>query len=152
MFTTEVKKQSRVANLGWGILFTLSALLAIYGVGWFFSGPDMFLTNIAERTSLAPNEFMQGNPSAFDVMTLIAQQFAIDRAALGFLLMIIAWEGYRRGSRRAWMAMWVLVATIAATAISFIIAGGINGAAIAYLGLAAVALVGQLLSRKGLSS
>lgn len=148
---SDTTKQSGVAKLGWGILLVISALHIFY-ISWFFSGPNIMLANIAERTSLDQSEFQQGSPSAFDVITLVARQFAIVNAALGLLALLVSWKGFRHGSRWAWRAMWVLVAALMAVAATFIMAGGVTPTALVFLSLGAVALVGQLLARRGLPS
>lgn len=148
---SEVKRepsQSRTAKWGWGILLGMSALLTYAGLSWYFGLPQMALENIAEYASLEPGVFMQGKPSAFDIITLIARGYGAGYAALGLFALIIALEGYRHGTRWAWMAMWVLVAAYAALA--FTMSAEPFGLVIFFF--AAVALVGQLLARRGLAS
>ncbi len=148
MTATITRSESRTAKLGWVILLVMSALLIIQGINWSLDGPDRTLTNIAGRTSLTASEFQVGNPSAFDVITLVARNFAIYGAAFGLLALLVAWKGYRHGSRWAWMVMWVLVGAIAAVAVNFIMVGGVSAIGLSFAGLAAIALVGQLLAGK----
>lgn len=140
--------QSRASKWGWGILLGLSALLALAGVNWFMTLPDLALDNIAERTSLEPAGFMIGETSAFDVITLIARGYGAGYAALGLFALIIALEGCRHGTRWAWMAMWVFVAACAALAFTM----GAEPFGLVIFFFAAAALVGQLLARRGLAS
>lgn len=152
--TVEAKSQSRAARWGWGILLGLSALLIFAGINWFITLPDLALENIAERTSLEPAGFMIGESSAFDVITLIARGYGAGYAALGLLALLVALEGYRNGTRWAWMAMWVLVIAFTALGASFTIsAEGVNPhpLGIGSLAFAVVALVGQMLARTGLA-
>jgi hypothetical protein len=124
-------------------------LLVYYGLYWFASGPEITLANVAERTSLTVDDFRRGSPSAYDVIALVARQFAIGNAALGMLTLILAWNGFQHGTRLAWRAMWVLVATNMANTATFVLAGGINVVALTFLGLGGLTLVGQLLARRG---
>ena len=152
MTTAEVREQSRIARVGWGILLAMSALLILHGATWFFAGPETALVNIAERTSLAPQEFQQGNPSAFDIITLINRNYSVFEVALGLMALLVGWQGYRYRSRWAWAAMWVLVAAFALLAANFIVPGGASTPGLSYLGVAVVALVGQLLAGKDLAA
>jgi hypothetical protein len=150
--TSEIRKQSSVGKIGWGILLVISVLLVYYGLYWFGSGPEIMLANVAERTSLTLDDFREGSPSAYDVIALVSRQFAIGNAALGLLTLILAWNGFRHGTRLAWWAMWVLVATNIANAVTLVLAGGVNVVALTFLGLGGVTLVGQLLARRGVVS
>ena len=153
--TLETRSKSRAAKVGWGILLVMSALLMLLGINWFMTLPELALDNIAERTSLEPADFMVGETSAFDVITVIARSYGAGYASLGLLALIVSLEGYRKGRRWAWNAMWVLVIAFIALGASFIIsAEGVNPhpLGIGSLVFAVVALVGQLLARKSLSS
>lgn len=143
--------QSRRAKLGWGILLGMSALLIFAGSGWLFSLPHMALENIAEYANLEPGVFMQGEPSAFDVIAVIARGYGAGYIALGLMALLIALEGYRRGTRWAWRVMWVLAATFAALAGIFMLAGESYALNLGILSFAVITLVGLLLARKGLA-
>lgn len=143
--------QSRRAKLGWGILLGMSALLIFAGSGWLFSLPQMALENIAEYVNLEPGVFMQGEPSAFDVIAVIARGYGAGYIALGLIALLIALEGYRRGTRWAWRVMWVLAATFAALAGIFMLAGESYALNLGILSFAVITLVGLLLARKGLA-
>ncbi len=67
------------------------------------------------------------------------------------LALFVALEGYRKGTRWAWTAMWVLVAAFTTLAASFIQAGETYALSFGILSFAVIALVGLLLARKGLS-
>lgn len=148
---TEVRNQSRLAKVGWGVLLPMSALLVLHGATWFFQGPEIALANIAEPTSLAPQAFRQGSPSAFGIITLITRNSSVFEVALGLFALLVAWRGYRERSRWAWTASWVLVLAFAALAIDFVLAGGLSGGSVGYLIVAAVAVIGQLLAGTGIA-
>ena len=139
---------SRAGQLGWMLVLAVGALLAVYGVIWFFVGPDMALTYIAERTTLGPDAFRQGSPSAFDVITIVTRQGAAFGAAMGVLALIVGWQGYRGGAPWAWWASWATVLAIAASGLGFLTASGAAAQAIVYLGLAAVIAVALLAARR----
>ena len=143
--------RSRLSTIGWAILLGVSILLILVGAFWYFGLPNMALENIAERTSLAPDEFKLGESSAFDVITMIARGYGIGYAFLGLLAFLVGLAGYRNGSRWAWRAMWVLVATFVAIAISFMLAGERATVSLGILVIGIVALVGLLLARTGLA-
>lgn len=139
-------------KLGWIILLAMSLLTLFSGLFFMIELPTMALSNIAEPAGLDESIFRQGAPSSFDVITLITRNYAIGFAALGLLALLVGLEGYRHGTRWAWLAMWVLVAAIAAMGINFLLIGGLYGATLGYLGMAALALIGQLLAGLGLAS
>jgi len=148
MATTAINR-SKLGRMGWIILLGVSVLLILAGVSWTFGLPEMALENIAERTSLAPDEFKLGG--AFGVITMIARGYGIGYAALGLLAFLVGLEGYRNGSRWAWRAMWVLVATFVAIAITFMLAGETAALSFSILVIGIVALAGLLLARTGLA-
>jgi len=149
MGATQEYRQTRTAKWGWGILLVMSAILILAGIGWYFSLPEMALENISERTSLEPDGFMVGKPSAFDIITLIARGYGAGYAVLGLMALLIALDGYRYGRRWTWMAMWVLVLAYAAIAVIFLLAGETYTLSFGVLALAGVAMAGLWLARKG---
>jgi len=149
--TLETRSQSRAAKVGWGVLLVMSALLMLTGINWFMTLPELALDNIAERTTLEPAGFMVGEPSAHDVITMIARGYGVGHAALGLLALVVALEGFRHGTRWAWMAMWALALAYAALAGTFLLAGETYALSGGLLSLAAISLVGLLLARRGLA-
>lgn len=147
----DAKSQSKAAKWGWGILMGVSALLILAGQFWYRSLPQMLLENIAEYGNLEPGDLMQGEPSSFDVITLIARGYGAGYAALGLMALLVAIEGYRNGTRWAWMTMWVLVLACAAIAGIFLLPGD-YAPGLGTFALAMVALVGMLLARRGLAA
>lgn len=151
MKTNHKNSQSRTARVGWGILLGVCALLILAGILWYMALPEMALDNIAERTSLEPNGFMVGEPSAFDIITLIARGYGAGYAVLGLMALLVALEGYRNGTRWAWMTMWVLVFAYMAIGGIFLLAGETYALSLGVLAFAVIALVALLLARKGLA-
>ena len=143
------RTRTRTHKWGWGILMGVSVLLMLAGLSWYVSLPQMLLENIVEYGNLEPGALMQGKPTAFDVITLIARGYGAGYAALGLLGLLVALEGYRNGTRWAWMVMWVLVFVYIALAGIFMLPGD-YAPGIGSLVLALVALVGMLLARRGL--
>ena len=148
---TETRKQTGLAKVGWGILLGMSAVLILAGLGWLFALPQMALDNIAEYAGFDPSVFMQGVPSAFDVIAVIARGYGVGYAALGLMALLVALEGYRNGSRWAWRATWVLAAAFTALAGTFLLAGESYALSLGILFLAVLTLLGLLLARKGLT-
>jgi hypothetical protein len=143
--------RTRTAKWGWGILLGVSAMLILAGIGWYVSLPEMALENIAERTSLGPEGFMVGAPSAFVIITLIARGYGAGYAALGLMALLVALEGYRNGTRWAWMVMWVLVLAYASIAGIFLLAGETYALSFGVLAFAMITVVGLLLASKDLA-
>jgi hypothetical protein len=151
MNNNTVNGRTRTAKLGWGVLIGMSILLTLVGVSWYVGLPEMALENIAERTSLEPDGFMVGKPSAFDIITLIARGYGAGYVALGLMALLVALEGYRNGTRWAWMVMWVLVLAYASIAGIFLLAGETYALSFGVLALAGITVVGLLLSSKDLA-
>ena len=150
MRTSQEDFRTRSAKWGWGILLGMSVLLILGGQFWYRSLPQMALENIAEYANLAPGDLMQGEPSSFDVIALIARGYGAGYATLGLMSLLVAIEGYRNGTRWAWMSMWVLVLAYAAIGGIFLLAGETYALSLGVLALAMIALVGLLLARKGI--
>lgn len=151
MKMNQENSRSRTARVGWGILLGVSALLILAGQFWYSSLPQMAVENIAEYANLEPGDFMQGEPSSFDIISLIARGYGAGYAALGLMALLVAIEGYRNGTRWAWMTMWVLVLAYAAIGGIFLLAGETYALSLGVLAFAVIALVGLLLARKGLA-
>lgn len=138
---------SRRSRVAWLIVLAISALVLAYGGILFFSGPDMVLENVSERTSLAPDDYRVGSPSASDVMSVVVRQTASFTVAVGFMALIAGWRGYRYGSEWAWWAMLGVPVAIAGTGIGFVLAAGVSAQAMMFLGLAVVFTVALLAIR-----
>ena len=152
MKTIHENSRSRIARVGWGILLGVSALLILAGIFWYMDLPAMTLDNISERTSLEPDGFMVGEPSAFAIITLVTRNSSAYTVALGLFALLVAWHGYRHRSRWAWTSMWVLVVAFTAVAVNFTLAAGrIYAPGFGLFAFAVIALVGLLLARKGLA-
>jgi hypothetical protein len=152
MMATETRNQSRLAKVGWVILLGVSALLILAGTFWYMELPEMALDNIAEHANLEPDGFMVGEPSAFDIITLVTRNSSVYAVALGLFALLVAWQGYRYGSRGAWAGMWVLVVAFIAIAVNFTLAAGrIYAPSFGLFAFSVIALVGLLLARKGLA-
>lgn len=134
----QVTNQSRFVKLGWGILLASSVLLLLNGVMWFFFG--------LQRVVVSLEEFGQVNLDIAHQMATNARQVAIWYLAFGSLALLITQDGFRHNRRWAWYGTWVLVAVMAAIGILYR-----DGFGIWLLGLAVIALVGQLLAWMGLA-
>jgi hypothetical protein len=142
------RSKTRTQKWGWGILFVVSALLALNGVVWFFMGGS--LSTFEQDTGVPLSEFRQAYPTVADGIARQARQVAIWYGAFGLLALAVALEGFRHSSRWAWNATWVLVGAPAAAGVN-VLAGGELGLGLGMLGVAAVALVGQLLAGRELA-
>lgn len=135
---------SRADKWGWGILLVVSAMLVLNGLGWFFVGPT--LSTFEQDTGVSVSEFRQAYPTVAGSIATNARQVAIWFMAFGLLALLLALEGLRHGSQRARTAMWILVVAPAAVGVN-VLAGGQSPFGIGMLGVATIALVGQLLTR-----
>lgn len=139
--------QSRVAKVGWIILLVVSALLMLNGLGWFFSGPGTSVSTIAEYLGITTSNFEESYPEAAIGIATTARMVAIWFMAFGTLSILVAFEGYRHGTRWAWIASWMLTAVLIAVGILEL--GNLFG--IAMLFMAAITFAGGLMTRQGLA-
>ncbi len=107
---------SATSRLGWWVLLVLSGLLAINGVGLY-----LVVDTHVERT------------------------IGVLLTAFAALALAVALEGLRHGTRWAWQTSWLLPVSLAAIGLHSL-RGDRADIPTWYLGLAAVALVGQLLA------
>ncbi|MEJ2599425.1 MAG: hypothetical protein P8Z00_13905 [Anaerolineales bacterium] len=149
MDTNQEIIRTRRAKWGWVILLGMSALLTLAGIGWYLNLPQMALDNIVEYTNLESNVFVQGEPSAYDVIAVITRGYGAGYVALGLMALLVALEGYRSGARWAWTVMWVLAFTFAALAGIFLMAGENPILSLGILSFAVITLGGLLLARRG---
>jgi hypothetical protein len=152
MKTNPEKTRSRSAKWGWGTLLGVSALLLLAGISWYALLPQMALENIAEYAGLQPDDFKEGTPSSFDVITIISRGYGVGYSGLGLLALLVAFEGYRHGTRWAWTAMWVPVLAFVFLGGVFIQAGESFALSFGVLSIAGLGLIGLLLARGDLAS
>ncbi len=150
MTTRENTSQSKISKWGWDILIALSALLALNGVALYFmsASPAIF----EQDTGVPMSEVKQIYPTVADQIVREGQTIAILLGGFGLLALVVALEGLRQGSRWAWNASWVVVATLAGIAVKTIVQSGRIDIGLFYLAFAAVVTVGQLLARRGLAA
>ena len=110
---------SAAARWGWWILIAVSALLVLNAVALY----------------------------AFVVDTHTERTIGVLLAAFAALMLVVAVEGLRHGSRWAWNAMWVAVVSLALVGLHML-RGERLDLVLTYLLLAAVALAGQLLAAR----
>jgi hypothetical protein len=139
-------KQSKTARWGLGILLVVSALFGLNGVGWIFFGPNASLSNMADNMGVSVTDLESAYPMAANAIGQEARRVAVYLAAIGAMGFIAALAGLGRQARWSWHITWVLIATLVAL---FLIglAGGLGPFGATSLGLAVLALIGQLLAR-----
>jgi hypothetical protein len=148
MSDSQEKMSRKSAKAGWMIGLIMSGIMILAGLSWVFTLPDMLLENIAEMSAVDPGEFKIGDPSASDVITMIAQGYGIGFTAVGFTSLLLALEGSKNGSRWAWKLLWMLTATFAALAFTFLQAGENASLSFGVLSFAVLSTFGQILGRK----
>ena len=107
---------SATSRFGWRILLALSGLLVINGAGLYLA-----------------------------VDTHVERTIGVLLTAFAALALMVAREGLRHGTRWAWQTSWLLPVSLAAIALHSL-RGDRADIPAWYLGLAALALVGQLLA------
>lgn len=117
MSVDETPDRTTRARVGWAMLVGVAALLVLNGAALY----------------------------AIIVETQVEQTIGVLLAAFGGVALVVAVEGYRRGTRWAWHATWVVVASLAAVGLHTL-RGDRLDVPLTYVFLATVALVGQLLA------
>jgi hypothetical protein len=140
----------KAAKWGWGILIAVSAVLVLNGAALYFmsASPSIF----QQDTGVPMAEVREAYPTVADQVVREGQNVAILSAAFGALTLTVALEGLRNGSRWAWNATWVLVAWLVVGGFQSLVVNGRLDIGGFFLATAAVALVGQLLARRGVTT
>ena len=139
----------RAAKWGWGILLVVSALMALNGVTWFFMGPGISISYLEEGRDVPMEEFIQAYPAVEEHMTRNTRQVAVWYGAFGSMALIVSLEGFRRGTRWAWNATWLVVAAPIAIGLVYYTPGSeLSFDNVGLFSFGGLSLVGQLLTRK----
>lgn len=138
--------QSRTARWGWRVLLVVATLFGLNGVGWIFFGPDASLSNMADNMGVSVGGLEDSYPLVADAVRQEARRVAVYLAAIGAMAMVAALAGLRR-ARWAGQVTWVFIAT---TVGLFLVglSGGLGVFGATNLFLAAVALTGQMMTRR----
>lgn len=140
---------NRVQKWGWVLMLAVSAMLMLNGAGWFFMGSS--LATFEGDTGVPLTEFREAYPTVAHSIAVNARQVAIWFLAFGSLAFGVALEAFRSNSPSSSRLMWILIATPAAIGINVFL-GGQSPFAVGMLGVAAIALLGQLLTRPSAKS
>lgn len=152
MDTKVARSQVRMSKLGWGILLVVSFLFILNGATWFFVGPTVMMNYVTQIGGAPLSQMIQNLTPVAAHFARNTRQVAILDLAFGLMAFIVTLEGYRYGSRWAWIAAWMIVIEPALIGLLYL-----PGVPLAFdnLGMflfAAVALAGQLLAYRGLST
>ncbi|MBI4329482.1 MAG: hypothetical protein HY685_06425 [Chloroflexi bacterium] len=145
---SDASRRTRTQKWGWGILISVSAILVLNGVGLYFLSASP--TTFEQDTGVPMAEVRQAYPTVADQVVREGQNVSILLTSLGLLALAVAVEGFRHGSRWAWNSTWVLVAWLVVGGTQMLLINGRLDLGGFYLAFAAVALLGQLLARRGL--
>jgi hypothetical protein len=144
--------QSNASKWGWRILLAVSVLLALNGVSWLIVGPSMMVSFLDQMAETPSADFSQTYPAVANAFARNARQVAIWITAFSLLAIIVARYGSRHRSRWAWNAMWVLIAAPAVVGIIYSVNAALGFDNLGNFTFAALALLGQLLTRSGLTA
>ena len=148
MATAKEKSQSSAAKWGWRILLVLSAVFVLGGGLSFFL--EFSLSTFEQDTGVPLGEFRQAYPTVANLLAREGRNMSIFEVSLGLIALVVSLEGLRHGSRWSWNAIWVLGGALTALGVHALF-GGSPFVSLFSLIMAALALVGQLLARKGLA-
>jgi hypothetical protein len=129
-----------------GILVGVAGLLAVGGISWWFSGPEVSVGYGAEVSGISAETFRELYPRLVVHMSHNAHQVAVLYAALGLMSLTLTTVGLRRGARWAWYGSWVLVAAPTAIGLQYL-GGELSFDNVGLLAIGGVALLGQLMAR-----
>ena len=111
------------ATWGWRILVGVSGLLVLNGVGLYL----------------------------FIVDTQVERTLGLLLVAFGAVSLAVSLEGLRHGTRWAWTTTWVVVGSLTAVGLHMLRGDRVD-LVLTYLVLAGVALIGQLLAGRGVTT
>lgn len=139
--------QTRAQKAGWAILLVIGGLLMLNGATWFRSGPEVTLAYPLEQEGVPVGEFTREHPVFVEHIGFNAREIAIWYTAFGLMAVIVALEGFRRGTRWAWLAACAIPTAFIIAGVSYGIWQGLGfvNAGRVFIGL--VALAGLFLAR-----
>lgn len=139
--------QTRSQKVGWGILLVISGLWLLNGINWYFSGPQVTLDYPLGEEGISEADFARDHPVFVEHISLNAREVAIWYAGFGLMAVLVTLEGYRHGTRWAWIAAWVIPAVILVAGLAYGLWIGLGFANVGRAAIGVVALVGQVLAR-----
>lgn len=150
MAAGEGTASTKAGRWGWWIWIVVSALLALNGVGlYFFSdNPTVF----EQDTGVSYAEVHAAYPSVAEQIVREGQTISILLTVVGLMAGTASLAGLRRRARWAWWVTGIVLAMLAYFVVRFTVFQGRADIGGYYLGIAVVALAGQLLSRRGLAA
>ena len=143
--------RTRTSKLGWGLHLLISALLVLNGIAWLGVGPRTTLAYPLRLEGISEEVFTQDYPAVVDHIAVNARELAVWYIAFGLLAFLVALEGFRRGSRWAWVASWVVVGAFIVAGINYWIGLPAGFANVGRIGIGVLLLVGQFLARTSLA-
>lgn len=137
--------RTQAHKVGWTLLILVSGLLLLNGVVWFFIGPRIMW--FQDATGVPLSTFRGQYPVVADHLAASARQVAIWSTAFATLAVVIGVEGFRHGSRWAWLGGWVVVAFLALLAVNYLVAGENVAVLGMFFGGALLGAVGLVMAR-----
>ena len=120
-FVGAVPRVTRAFQVSWAALFAISVLMALVSI-WVISAPidqDVFHASTGQSWSA----FASASPTVAVFLEREVRLLGVSHAGVSMLAAAVTWLWLRTGDRRATGALWILPATLAATA-ALLFSGG----------------------------
>ena len=139
--------QMRREQYGWAVLIVVGLVPLVFGVKGLMTGTPGNPAVVAELTGMEWERLRTEQPGVGRLVTLLARHEAIALLGWGLWLVWTSIHGYRFGERWLWYGWWSVPLLIT----SFVLTDEGAGGALRplLLGVAALSVVGLLLSRPG---
>ena len=138
-------KRRRRQHYGWAVLLLVALVPLLFGVKGLVTGAPGNPAVVAELTGLEWEQLRSEQPGVGRLVGLLARHEAIALLGWGLWLAWSSIRGYRSGDRWLWYGWWPVPLLI----VGIVVTGEGTGGTLRpmLLGLAALSLVGLLLSR-----
>lgn len=130
----------RIRRWSWVLLLALALLVLLFSLGAIAVGVD-----VAEFEQSAGVAWASVPPGIEGYLIRLERLIGVGYAAFAVVWAWLAWSSVRRGDRRGWTLLWSMPVTFAGAAAAFLVSGA-QGLGAYYGALAALAVLGLLLS------
>lgn len=106
MTPVEAKTEPFFERRSWKVLFGISTIFALFGVGDMLQGMNADPAIANSITGVSWEELKRANQAAANLIDWQVRSGGVQLFIMAILSMVICVNGYRRGKRWAWYSFW----------------------------------------------
>lgn len=144
--------QPSSVRIGWIMMFIMGIYVAVLGLMWVFAHQAMATTSFPIYVGQNWSDFVANSPKAAEMMTMISRLTGAQSVAMGIVIVMIAWNAYRKAQRWSWYtALFAGILGWGSGASLQITIGSPSGIALTVIGIA-LFLIALLIPAKAILS